>query len=672
MAVGDGFHVDSSGNLWLGSTRETFDATTRSEAPFYIYANGSIVANNGTFSGDISGASGTFTGDLSGADITGGTINIGSGTFQVDSSGNMTATSATLSGYLAAGSDFDDLSETGSIVGWVLDSANGRFIGEDGSGNYLYLDSSGNIAGNYSAGSSGWKINANGDAEFNSIDIRVAGASSDTPSTGLTTLDIGSTQVYENNDDLFINTSGTSNFVNIRDRLKLTSTSTSGSNMQLMFDGPGTDDAMGFRHETDFPNTSNADLIWTNQSGSSDYNKIAYVTTTDDYFHLGVDAPGIKTDFTGSPTMYFDGPGSASSDSATFNMAVRPYTIKDKDGDIGSSGQVLSSTGSRIDWIDLPSGNDHPDSDHSFAASSHSHNDLYFTETEVNNLLNGKANSSHGTHVSYGGNGNASSVSRSDHSHSSSGITSVNGATGSSGALTLSTTSGTSTFSSSFSFISSSEVRLNKSTSGYISTGYPTGSKRLGTSSSDRFSNIYSASFYGTFYGQNINASSRNIKENIVDTSLGLDFINDLTVKDFTMIDTDTFGTQKYTGFIAEDIQDYLTDNSLDYKLVEDYSSKYEYNNRCSHVVECTNEETETIHGCEEDCCSEYYTYTNEDGDKQNFLHTTVEECEAYMPDENRHPHLYFNNFIGPLVKAVQELSTKIDDLTARVEALEA
>ena len=33
------------------------------------------------------------------------------------------------------------------------------------------------------------------------------------------------------------------------------------------------------------------------------------------------------------------------------------------------------------------------------------------------------------------------------------------------------------------------------------------------------------------------------------------------------------------------------------------------------------------------------------------------------MPDENRHPHLYFNNFIGPLVKAVQELSAKVETL---------
>src|SRR5210317_518426 len=118
MAVADGFHVDTNGNLWLGSDRETFDATTRSEAPFYVYANGDLVANSGTFSGDISGASGTFTGsitgasgtftgDLSGADISGGTINIGNGTFQVDSSGNLTATSATISGYINAGGATD-------------------------------------------------------------------------------------------------------------------------------------------------------------------------------------------------------------------------------------------------------------------------------------------------------------------------------------------------------------------------------------------------------------------------------------------------------------------------------------------------------------------------------------------------------------------------------------
>jgi len=109
MAVADRFHVDSIGNLWLGSNRETFDATTRSEATFYVYANGDLVAKSGTFSGDISGASGTFTGNLSGSSISGGSINIGNGTFQVDSSGNLTATSATISGFIQSGGAANDI-----------------------------------------------------------------------------------------------------------------------------------------------------------------------------------------------------------------------------------------------------------------------------------------------------------------------------------------------------------------------------------------------------------------------------------------------------------------------------------------------------------------------------------------------------------------------------------
>ena len=198
---------------------------------------------------------------------------------------------------------------------------------------------------------------------------------------------------------------------------------------------------------------------------------------------------------------------------------------------------------------------------------------------------------------------------------------------------------------------SGNTINIGASVNGFIGQATPHGStKKIGISSSNRFNNIYSQNFFGTFYGQNINASSRNIKENIVDTALGLDFINDLEVKDFTMIDTDTFGTQKYTGFIAEDVQKYLDDNDLDYKLTEDYRDKYEYKDSCSHpIVPDPQDEDQTI----------------------TYMHDTLEECEAYMPDENRHPHLYFNNFIGPLVKAVQELSTQISDLTARVESLE-
>jgi hypothetical protein len=79
---------------------------------------GDLIAVGGTFEGDISAASGTFTGDLFGSTIIGGQINIGDGTFEVDSEGNMEATSANVSGEIHASS--------GKIAGWVIEGDNLR------------------------------------------------------------------------------------------------------------------------------------------------------------------------------------------------------------------------------------------------------------------------------------------------------------------------------------------------------------------------------------------------------------------------------------------------------------------------------------------------------------------------------------------------------------------
>ena len=141
MAIADGFHVDNIGNHWIGSNRETFDATTRSEAPFYVSADGNLVAKSGTFSGnlsaaggdfsgDISGASGTFTGNLSGSSISGGSININNN-FIVDSSGNLTANNATLSGYLTSSSDISgDRISGGTIQGTTINAGNLTVTGQ--------------------------------------------------------------------------------------------------------------------------------------------------------------------------------------------------------------------------------------------------------------------------------------------------------------------------------------------------------------------------------------------------------------------------------------------------------------------------------------------------------------------------------------------------------------
>ena len=167
MAVGPGFHVDAQGNLHIGSTRETFDNTTLSEAPFSVTKAGVLKATSGSFTGDISGASGTFTGNLTGSTISGGSINIGSGTFQVSNTGAITATS-------------------GTIGGNTLGST--------------FIESS-----NYSAGSDGWRINSNGTAEFESVEIRVAASdesSEDTVPSGAKSIKIGAVPIYDFNGNL--------------------------------------------------------------------------------------------------------------------------------------------------------------------------------------------------------------------------------------------------------------------------------------------------------------------------------------------------------------------------------------------------------------------------------------------------------------------------------------
>ena len=302
------------------------------------------------------------------------------------------------------------------------------------------------------------------------------------------------------------------------------------------------------------------------------------------------------------------------------------------------------------------------------------HDDRFYTKSTADILLAAKANTgdtSHGTHVSYGGNGSASSVSRSDHTHSGgSGITSVS----------VSSTGFLSSASISSSSLSLTTTNTDNSTIhvGSLDPSYSTSD--IGNSNSDRFADIYAANHHGgIFYGTLINSSSQNVKENIADNTLGLDFINSMVTKEFNYITKD-HSDLKYTGMIAEDLKTVLSDNSWDgYYFVEEIGKdKYQYFDRCSHVVACDCEDTsccpekmDNDYYCSNDCCSSHFKHTNARGETRNYLHHTVEECEAYEVDGNRHPHINYYQFVGPLVKAVQELSAKVDSLTARIEVLE-
>ena len=130
-----------------------------------------------------------------------------------------------------------------------------------------------------------------------------------------------------------------------------------------------------------------------------------------------------------------------------------------------------------------------------------------------------------------------------------------------------------------------------------------------------------------------IQTSDINLKDNVVTTDLGLDFINDLTPIEYTWKafgggeeDDETIdpvaGTRTHLGFSAQDIKEKLIIHKGDDQNIAIYTE--------SQYADDFDEENDT---------NEYGLRTGE--------------------------------LIPVLTKAIQELSTQISDLTARVELLE-
>lgn len=141
---------------------------------------------------------------------------------------------------------------------------------------------------------------------------------------------------------------------------------------------------------------------------------------------------------------------------------------------------------------------------------------------------------------------------------------------------------------------------------------------------------------YDDAYIGTVNENSDvNIKENIVDVDLGLDFINALTPKKYKLKDFDYENdegetvskthTRTHYGLIAQDVKEVL----------------------------------KSIHPDD---------YTND----AMFTHLPNDDGEFVGEDSEFDGWaLRYRQLIAPLVKAVQELSTQVSDLTARIETLE-
>ena len=147
----------------------------------------------------------------------------------------------------------------------------------------------------------------------------------------------------------------------------------------------------------------------------------------------------------------------------------------------------------------------------------------------------------------------------------------------------------------------------------------------LGTSS-QRYDDIYATS-------GSVNQSDRNSKNTIVDSDLGLSFINKLKPVSYIF----NGKTRKHYGLIAQDIETVLSDIS---KPTSDFAGFVK-----------------------EDISDVYYTNIDVLPDGKNIGDLKKAAYTTYG--------LRYSEFISPLIKAVQELSVEVETLKTKVAALE-
>ena len=185
-------------------------------------------------------------------------------------------------------------------------------------------------------------------------------------------------------------------------------------------------------------------------------------------------------------------------------------------------------------------------------------------------------------------------------------------------------------------------LTVGTGTSTIYSTFQPSnnGGKNLG-SSSKRWATVFRISESST--------SDERLKDNIIDLAQGLDFINELKPKEFTWksislgFECDTCGEM------------YSTDDECTSQIM----------NEDKELVDCTGTLTEIF---TEDTGQKVFGFIAQDM-LEHLPNSTDYQLLSHNEDDE---YLYSQeNLVAPLVKAVQELSAKVDSLTARIEVLE-
>lgn len=515
-------------------------------------------------------ASNITSGNISADRVSGGTLDFNNVTAGNLDFSSLSVQAGDIVAQIAAGEITD------SLIGGVSVSklTAGSIVGDNitlGSGS----DTSGSISShNFVSGSTGFQIQYDGDAFFNSITVNNpvitlnSASSNNESSVSSSVLGVGDAFIYENSDRLHLK--GDQVVINDLDGSSETSPALT---FQVGFDDPGF-------YAVQDNSLTQAKLYW-----SSGTNNIIH--SESDYDTLYIDAANIAigTD-TGQPSEFI---GKNSSGQLGWHSVSTGSHDHDSDYDDYGS-WTLKRGGSTVGNVSSGFGA----SWNAGSGLSVSSNNNPFTITYS---------------VDFGGNN--SQVARGNHDHGSTYITGIS-------------TSGSGPF------ISSASGSTITRTSAGANTGsiYPASS--------------YSGPFGGVYYGSDLGTSSKryanlnvgnvneysdeNSKNTIEDAVLGLDFINELRpvsykyneTNDYTGTDEDgaptgsKAGVRKHYGFIAQEVKQVLDDMSV-----------------------------------------------------------SDEDFAGHIADYGAGESLRYREIFITAIKAIQELSEKVDSLTARIEVLE-
>lgn len=597
-----GFHLDTTGNVWLGSGSEgdtLSDAISAGPPNFYITSAGSIFA------------------------------------------------------------------QTGTIGGWTINST------ELSSGN-ISIDSTGSITGDYTSGSAGWSINSDGTAEFNNVTVRgtLDGPSLTGELLGSNTSSVRVGNTSSGYSKMSFDSIGGGKFELFKGTSMVLQTLHDGVDTMLMQSGLNTKLALQGGSGDIF---MYADTIYLQDSPVPTNSPILYLYDGSSYVRgnnqvLGTDSSGNLewTTVASSPVTSISGSGEI-----TVTESSGAYTIEHADSDHNTSFASLTSYISHVG-----------------STSAHSYSPI-----SINGLT-----MQHGYGIDIIGSGDISvsaynsggykveiSHDDSDHSYSSSNVSVSAGSVTSNAGYFLRTLSA-----------SNNVITYNRSDFGSdlkINGQRPTSNNGSSVGlSATQYNEVHARYGYFDFITGG-NVSSQEIKTDITDLDLGLDFINALAPKKYKYKPELKEDDGKYGfGFIAEEIETLLNnEGENNSKLHQDGHTDYPNYGRCVHELICVCEDedccsppTETYNAdtgehtstegcmfdakCTESCCTDIAGVTI---DGINYIHATEAECEEVYIDGRKYASILKDELVAPLVKAVQELSTQISDLTARVEALE-